>query len=270
MGRLEGRVAVVTGAARGIGAATATLFAAEGAAVVLCDRDAAALEAVCADVRGLGGPVESVVGDCAAHDVAERAVAMARDELGGLDILINNAGSTWDDAFSEISDEQWDRVQHDIVVATTVMTRAFVSALRPLVIAELTNRDELDHHRKITNTASSAFLSGSPGATPMAVAAGAVVGLTRTLARELGSFAVNVNAVAPGFIQTRQTRPETTDDRQGIPEPVRQMTRAMTALGRWGTAEDVAKVHLFLASSDADFVSGVTIPVTGGLLGTTI
>jgi 3-oxoacyl-[acyl-carrier protein] reductase len=101
-------------------------------------------------------------------------------------------------------------------------------------------------------------------------AAGAVVGLTRTLARELGSFGINVNAVAPGFIETRLTAALGADDAVGVAEPVRQMTKAMTALGRYGTPEDVARAHLFLASADADFVTGITLPVTGGMLGTCV
>ena len=134
--------------------------------------------------------------------------------------------------------------------------------------AELARHGRVAWQRKITNTAAGALYTGNPGQANLAAGAGAVVRLTRTLARELGGFGINVNPVAPGFIDTRLTA--AADDGTGVPEPLRQMTKAMTALGRFGSPEDVARVHLFLASSDADFVTGVTIPVTGGLLGTAV
>jgi len=268
-GRLSGRTAIITGAARGIGAATATRFAEEGADVVLVDRDADPLSAVAETIRSRSGRCATTVGDCADPAVADAAISAALEGFGGLDVLVNNAGSACESAFHTIDDADWRRVQRDNVETTIAMTRAFVAAVRPLVIAELTRDGRWARQRKITNTSAASTISGSPGSTALASAGGAVLGLTRTLARELGSFGVNVNAVAPGFIETRLTRVETADDPSGIPEPVRQMTRAMTALGRWGTPADIARVHVFLASDDADFVSGVTIPVTGGLLGTT-
>src|SRR5207248_10959805 len=124
------------------------------------------------------------------------------------------------------------------------------------------------YHRKITFTTSAAFLVGNSGQANYTAAKGAIVGLTRTLARELGPFRINVNAVAPGFIETRLTQAKQEGEDLGIPEQVRQMALMMIALGRYGQPEDVAGAHLFLASPDADYVSGVILPVAGGQLGT--
>src|SRR5207253_3910542 len=124
------------------------------------------------------------------------------------------------------------------------------------------------HHRKITFTASSAALTGNAGQANYTAAKGAIIGLTRTLARELGPFHINVNAVAPGVIETRLTQAKQEGEDMGIPEQIRQMALMLIALGYYGRPEDVANVHAFLASSDADYVSGAVIPITGGQLGT--
>ena len=123
------------------------------------------------------------------------------------------------------------------------------------------------YQRKIVNTSSSVAFTGNPGQANYTAAKGAIISLTRTLARELGPFGINVNAVAPGFIETRLTAVRADGDQLGIPEATRQMAIAITALGRAGTPADVANVHAFLAGPDSDFVTGVTIPVTGGQLG---
>lgn len=266
MGRLEGRVAIVTGAARGIGAATARLFAAEGARVVCNDRDGEPLAAV---VSELGETAVAEPGDCAQAHVAERLAARALDEYGACDVLVNNAGGRADAPFHHMTQAQWDEVFHACLRTTVAVTRAVVPHLRDQAMRELAEHGHVAHQRKITNTAPASFLTGSPGQASLTAAGGAVVGLTRTLARELGGFGVNVNAVAPGFVETRLTARQDADTGLGMAEPLRQMTKAMTALGRYGAPEDLARVHLFLASSDADFVTGATIPVTGGLLGTT-
>lgn len=268
MDRLKDRVAIVTGAGRGIGQATALLFAAEGATLVLVDRDADPVHEVAEAIARSGGQASAVVGDCADVDLARSVAALAVDRYGTVDVLVNNAGTVADAAFGDLDDDRWDAVLADQLGSTRAMTRAVVPVLREQVTAELVAHDRIRHQRKITNTVAGAYFTGNPGQANLAAASGAIVGLTRTLARELGGFGVNVNAVAPGFIETRLTASEPAEGGGGVPEPVRQMTKAMTALGRYGTPEDVAGVHLFLAGSESDFITGVTIPVTGGMLGT--
>jgi 3-oxoacyl-[acyl-carrier protein] reductase len=146
--------------------------------------------------------------------------------------------------------------------------RACAPRLRELAGAELAADGRVSRTRKIVNTAAAALWTGEPGQSPLAAASGAVVGLTRVLARELGGFGVTVNAVVPGFVETRLTEPEPAEGETGVAESLRQMLTATTALGRPGQPADVASVHTFLASDDADFVTGATIPVTGGMLGT--
>ena len=235
--------------------------------MVVNDADADAAEETAGTLND-PAVVAVVSGDVADPAIARAAVDAAIERFGTVDILVNNAGTVSDGAFHALSDEAWDAVERNGFTTTLTMARAVVPVMRDQAMAELTADGRVRYQRKITNTAASAFLTGNPGQANLAAAAGAVIGLTRTLARELGSFGVNVNAVAPGFIETRLTRPETVEDPGGVPEPIRQMTKAMTALGRYGSPEDLARVHLFLASSDADFITGVTIPVAGGLLGT--
>ena len=146
-------------------------------------------------------------------------------------------------------------------------TRAAVPYLRDAAKKEMADGGRPAYHRKITFTTSSAALTGNSGQANYTAAKGAIIGLTRTLARELGPFHVNVNAVAPGFIETRLTKAKGEGEDMGIPEQIRQMALMLIALGYYGQPEDVAGVHLFLASPDSDYVSGAIIPVTGGQLG---
>jgi 3-oxoacyl-[acyl-carrier protein] reductase len=266
--RLADRVAVISGAGRGIGAATARRFAAEGAAVVLNDRDAGPAEEVAAAITATGGRAVVSAGDCAVRSVATACADTAVAAFGTIDIVVASAGSLADGVFHALDDEDFARVHRDVVGSAIALARACLVELRGRAQDELAATGVVAHQRKIVLTSAASLLAGAPGQANATAAAGAIVGLTRTLARELGGFGINVNAVAPGFIETRLTAAQTADGRGGVAEPVRQMTKAMTALGRYGTPEDVARVHLFLASGDADFVTGATVPVTGGMLGT--
>lgn len=267
-GRLQGRVAVVTGAGRGIGAATARVLAAEGAAVCLGDLDHRPLAGVVRAIVRAGGQAVAVPGDCAETQVAE-ALAAAAEELGGPDIVVANAGAARDAAFHALDSADWDLVAQANLGTTLGVLRACVPLMQARATDELARDGTVDHQRKITTTVSSGAFTGAPGGSALSAAGGGILALTRTLARELGAFGINVNAVVPGFIATRMTAPQTADETTtGVPESMRQLTKAMTALGRHGTPDDVARVHLFLASPDSDFVTGAAIPVTGGLLGT--
>ncbi len=267
--RLRGRVCVITGAGRGIGAATAIRFARESALLVINDVDGRPLRETADAIGHIGARVVTVVGDCATRSVAEGIAHRALDSFDGLDVVVNNAGTIRDAPFGTLSDDEWERVLVANLTGTRRTTTACVAVMRERATAELVADGRVAHGRRIITTVASAALTGAPGGAAAAASGGAVHALTRTLARELGGFGITVNAVAPGFVETRLTEAERADrPGAGVPEPIRQMTKAMTALGRYGSPEDVAAVHLFLASADADFVTGALLPVTGGLLGT--
>jgi 3-oxoacyl-[acyl-carrier protein] reductase len=265
VGRLDGRVAIVTGGGRGIGRATAIRLATEGATVVVNDVDA---EPAKETVAAIGGAATLSVGSTTDLDFAKALVQETVDTHGGLDILINNAGITRDKMFHNLDDETFDLVM-DVNLRTAFhATLAAVGYMRPKAKEELgQNQGRPLYHRKIVLTSSVAALTGNPGQFNYTAAKGAIVATTKTLARELGPFGINVNAVAPGFIETRLTAAKGDGDELGVPEAMRQLAVGMIAVGRAGTPEDVAAVHAFLASPDSDFVSGVTIPVTGGQFG---
>jgi 3-oxoacyl-[acyl-carrier protein] reductase len=268
LGRLEGKVAVITGAGRGIGRATAVRFAQEGAAVVVNDVDAVPANETAEILRGAGGTAlvsaENKVDLAAAEDLME-AGAQA---FGRIDIVVNNAGITRDKTFHNLDDDLWDFVLDVNLKTAFHTTRAAMPYLREAAKREMAATGAPAYHRKVNFTTSAAFLTGNAGQANYTAAKGGIVGLTRTLARELGPFGINVNAVAPGFIETRLTASKQEGEDVGVPEHIRQMALMLIALGRYGQPEDVANAHVFLASAEADYVSGVILPVTGAQLGT--
>jgi 3-oxoacyl-[acyl-carrier protein] reductase len=268
VGRLEGKVAVITGAGRGIGRATAVRFAREGASVALNDVDGAPAEETASLVKEAGGEALVSTDDTVDLDQARRLMDAAVERFGKIDILINNAGVTRDRTFHKLDDELWDFVLDTNLRTAFHSTLAAMPYFREVAKREMSERGQPAHHRKITFTTSTAAITGNAGQANYTAAKGGIAALTRTLARELGPFRINVNAVAPGFIETRLTQAKQEGDDVGIPEQVRQMALMLIALQRYGQPEDVANAHLYLASEEADFVSGVILPVAGGQLGT--
>jgi 3-oxoacyl-[acyl-carrier protein] reductase len=265
--RLEGKVAVITGAGRGIGRATAVRFAAEGAAVVVNDVDPDPAEETAAEIKEAGGEVLVSIDNTVELDQARQMMNKAAEAFGKIDILINNAGITRDKTFHNLDDELWDFVLDVNLKTAFHSTLAAMPYMRDVAKKEMSETGSPAYHRKINLTTSVAALVGNAGQANYTAAKGAIVALTKTLARELGPFRVNVNAVAPGFIETRLTAAKQEGEDIGIPDQVRAMALMLIALGRYGEPEDVANAHLFLAGEEADFISGVVLPVAGGQLG---
>ena len=249
--RFEGKVALVTGAARGIGFATAELFASEGARVAVCDIAADAAGEAASRLRDAYG--QDAVG--LACDVSDEASVDATFDaavaaLGGLEILVNNAGVTRDNLLFKMSLADWDTVMDVHLRGTFLCTRA----AQRVMVAQRSG--------KIVNLSSTSAL-GNRGQANYASAKAGLQAFTRTAAIELGRYNINVNAVAPGFVDTEMTRMTAT--RQGIdPEDYKAMRAKNIPLGRVGVPRDIANVIAFLCSEDAAFVSGQIIYVKGG------
>jgi 3-oxoacyl-[acyl-carrier protein] reductase len=267
LARLEDKVAVITGAGRGIGRATAIRFAQEGAAVVVNDVDPEPAEETAQAVKEAGGQAQVSTHNTVELDQARDMFARAAEEFGKVDILVNNAGITRDKTFHNLDDELWDFVLNVNLRTAFHCSLAAMPYMRDPAKREMGEQGQPAYHRKITFTTSVAALVGNSGQANYTAAKGAIIALTKTLARELGPFRVNVNAVAPGFIETRLTKAKGEGEDVGVPEPIRQMALMLIALGRYGQPEDVANAHLYLASAEADFISGVILPVAGGQLG---
>jgi len=251
---LDGQVALVTGAARGIGLAIAQRLAAEGASVCITDLDEAPALAAAADLEAGGARAFALAGDVADPDACERWCAATAERFGDLNILVNNAGLTRDAMVHRMTDEQWDVVLDVVLRGTFNCVRAAAPWLRDKERRAL---------RRIVNITSVSGIYGSPGNLNYSAAKAGVIGLTRALAREWGAFGVTVNAVAPGFIETRMTDART-DSGGAIPPEVRERIIASIPAGRAGTAADVAQAVAFFCSPQSGFITGQVLEVHGG------
>ncbi len=244
---LEDRVAIVTGGSRGIGRAIATELARRGAAVVVNYRqDGEAAAAVVAEIESAGGRAVGFQADVSELTQAQALVEAAIQTYGRLDILVNNAGTTRDQVILMMSEEDWDTV---IRVNLKSLYNTCKAAARPMV---------RQRSGRIINITSVVGIAGQGGQTNYAAAKAGVIGFTKSLAKELGPRGITVNAVAPGLIPTDLTA--------NLPEELRQKAIEQTPLRRLGRAEEIAWAVAFLASDEAAFITGVTLPVDGGLV----
>lgn len=268
MGVLDGTAAIVTGSARGIGRATAELLCSQGARVLVNDLDGEAAEEAAAQIEG-----ETAVfaGDLTADGVPEQLVQAGVEAFGRLDIVVNNAGYTWDAIAHRMSDEQFRAMLEIHTVAPFRVLRAASPYLREAGKADREMGREV--FRKVVNVTSISGTQGNVGQANYATAKAGLVGLTKTLAREWGPFKVNVNAVAFGFIDTRLTASSedgTTIERAGheislgIPSHMRELAPTIIPLGRPGTPEEAAGAIFFLCSPWSNFVHGQVLTVNGG------
>ncbi|HTR75340.1 MAG TPA: SDR family oxidoreductase [Solirubrobacterales bacterium] len=272
MGLLDGKSAIVTGSARGIGRATAELFAGEGAKVLINDLDAAVAEQAAGEIAG-----ETAVfgGDLTKEGAADDLVAAAVDAFGGVDIVVNNAGYTWDGVAHRMTDDQFQAMLEIHTIVPFRVARALAPHWREAAKKE--REEGVEVFRKLINTSSTSGMFGNAGQVNYSAGKAGVVGLTKTLAKEWGQFKINVNAVAFGFVETRLTAAKeageeiTTPSGEkielGIPEQMRAMAAAIIPLGRAATPEEAAGPVLFLASPLANYVHGQVLNITGGMFG---
>jgi 3-oxoacyl-[acyl-carrier protein] reductase len=268
VGVLDGKAAIVTGSARGIGRATAELLAEQGAKVLINDLDGDVAEEASNEIQG---ETVAFAGDLTKDGVPDKLVETAVEAFGQLDIVVNNAGYTWDGPIHKMGDDQF---QAMLDIHTVVPFRVLRAAAPHLREPAKKERDEgREVFRKVVNVASISGTMGNAGQANYSAAKAGVVGLTKTLAKEWGQFRINVNAVAFGFVETRLTaakeeggtfQKDGEEIQLGIPEQMRQMARMTIPLGRPAEPSDAAGPVAFLCSKYSNFIHGQVINVTGG------
>ncbi|EJM44176.1 dehydrogenase of unknown specificity, short-chain alcohol dehydrogenase [Pseudomonas sp. GM33] len=273
--KLEGKVALITGSGRGIGRAIALKLAADGARVVVNDLDAEPAQEVVEAIKAMGGEAVACIGSVSAPDFAERFVGTAVEHYKGLDIIVNNAGYTWDSVIQKMTDEQWYAMLDVHLTAPFRILRAAQPVIRNLVKAE--QDAGLRNIRKVVNISSVAGLFGNAGQANYSTAKAGITGMTMTLAKEWGRLNTTVNCVAYGFIKTRLT--EATADgnataeiegreiKVGINPDLMTMLERSIPLGRAGTPQEAAGSVYMFCIPESDYVSGQTLICSGGLTG---
>ena len=241
----KGKVAVVTGASRGIGRSVSLALAAAGARIVAMDMDQAATDAVVAELKAAGAEAVAVVGNVTQAADTEKMIDAAMEAFGRVDILVNNAGITRDGIFLRMKDEDWDAVLSVNLKGAFLCSRAASKVMTK------------QRYGRIINIASIVGLMGNAGQANYCASKAGLIGLTKSNARELSKRNITVNAVAPGFIATAMT--------DALPEKVRADLMAQIPLERLGTADDIANAVLFLASEASGYITGHVLSVNGGM-----
>jgi 3-oxoacyl-[acyl-carrier protein] reductase len=271
VGVLDGKVAIVTGSARGIGRATAELLSEQGAKVLINDLDTDIAQQTASEIAG-----DTLVfgGDLTQEGVPDQLVQKVIDEWGQVDILVNNAGYTLDAPLHKLSDDWFARMIDIHLVVPFRMCRAVAPHMREPAKVERSEGREV--FRKIVNVSSISGTMGNAGQANYSAGKSGVIGLTKTLAKEWGQFKINVNAVAFGFIETRLTAAKTDENvteiggekvQLGIPEQLREMGKVLIPLGRPGTPQEAAGGVFFLCSPWSNYVQGQVLNITGGQFG---
>ncbi len=274
MKKLEGKIAIVTGSGRGIGQAIALKLASEGAKVVVNDLDADPAEETIAKIRASGSDAIGCLGDVTAPDFGARIVKTALDAFGGIDIIVNNAGYAWDGVIQKMSDEQWHAMLDVHATAPFRILRAASDFIRNAAKQEKDAGRGVN--RKVVNISSIAGLYGNAGQLGYSAGKAAMVGMTKTMAKEWGRYRVNVNCVAFGLIQTRMTQPVGSgaavakigerEVKMGIqPEFIEFMNRVIP-LGRGGTPEEAAGAVYLMCIPESDYISGEVVLASGGFV----
>jgi len=244
--RLKGKVALITGGARGIGQAIALTFAKEGADIVVADVNLEIASKTASEIESLGVKALALEMDVTNYALVEAGINKILDKMGKVDILVNNAGITKDNLVLRMSEAEWDAVINVNLKGTFNCIKA---VSRPMV---------KQRSGRIINIASIIGLMGNPGQANYAASKAGIIALTKTIAKELASRNINANAVAPGFIQTEMTAK--------LSEDVKQKMLAAIPLAKLGTPQDVANVCLFLASEESSYITGQTITIDGGMV----
>jgi 3-oxoacyl-[acyl-carrier protein] reductase len=271
LGLLDGKSAIITGSARGIGRATAELFCSEGAKVLINDLDGDVAEEA---AKEIDGETAVFAGDLTKDDTPDQMVKAAIDAFEQVDCVVNNAGYTWDGVVHRMTDEQFQAMLDIHTIVPFRVIRALAPSWREAAKAERDKGEEV--FRKIVNVTSISGTMGNSGQANYSSAKAGVTGLTKTIAKEWGQFKINVNAVAFGFVETRLTQAKEKGEtiqaagesgeqvELGIPEQLRQMAAVTIPLGRPAQPEEAAAPVLFLCSPLSNFVHGQVINVTGG------
>lgn len=270
--KLHHKVAIVTGSGRGIGREIALKLAAEGARVVINDLDAAPAEQTAAEIRAAGGQAVACAGSVTDAGFAERFVDTALTTYGGLDIIVNNAGYTWDNVVQKMTDEQWEAMLAVHLTAPFRILRAASGFIREAARREA--EAGMPVHRKVVNISSTSGVFGNAGQSNYAAAKAGINGLTRAMAKEWGRYRVNVNSVAFGLIMTRLTEVSADADARidiagqqikvGVNPQILKNAEATIPLGRGGTPQEAAGAVYLLCTPESDYVSGQVLVCAGG------